>query len=115
MSARAEAATADKSANLQTSSPAKHTPGPWLVKGGNGNLVYSAQGWIADVRAGTKGSHGSEVNANARLIAAAPELLDVLRVAFNTLQGECGRPFRDLSPTTWRRIEAAIDQATGTP
>jgi hypothetical protein len=56
------------------SAAAKFTPGPWHVHGANGNVVYAPDGWIADVRAGTKGSHGPAAQANANLIAAAPDL-----------------------------------------
>jgi hypothetical protein len=55
-------------------SEAKFTPGPWRVEGANQNLVYAADGWIADVRAGVKGSLSKVAQANTHLIAAAPDL-----------------------------------------
>lgn len=61
----------------------KHTPGPWEAIG---NLVRSpmhqpkglpAGVQIADCRDGYFFPHTDEAKANASLIAAAPELLDV--------------------------------------
>lgn len=56
-------------------SPAKHTPGPWAVSGGN--IIQDVRGLdVAKVWMGPRG----ELNdtANARLIAAAPDLLAAL-------------------------------------
>jgi len=59
----------------------KHTPGPWRAFRGEQKRaqreVQHAQGWtIAKVlRAGSD----AEADANLRLIAAAPEMLDALR------------------------------------
>lgn len=52
----------------------KHTPGPWHVA--NGVQIRSARDQIAKVWSMRNG----EGNANARLIAAAPELLASLQV-----------------------------------
>jgi hypothetical protein len=54
---------------------AKHTPGPWAHDGEG--IVWAVDqqafgGWIADCRNGA-------MDQNARLIAAAPELLDALK------------------------------------
>ena len=51
----------------------KHTPGPWHVA--NGVQIRSARDQIAKVWMMRNG----EGNANAKLIAAAPELLEALR------------------------------------
>jgi len=57
----------------------KHTPGPWKIGLNPGPMVYTPDGTsqIADARgvAVTK----DESKANARLIAAAPELLEACR------------------------------------
>ena len=45
--------------------------------------------------------------------AASVDMLAALTVAFASLQGECGRAFRDLCPATWRQMEAAIEKAKG--
>jgi hypothetical protein len=60
----------------------KHTPGPWRAFRGEQKRaqreVQHAQGWtIAKVlRAGSD----AEADANLRLIAAAPELLEIARI-----------------------------------
>jgi hypothetical protein len=61
---------------------AQHTPGPWRV-GIDGVSVWQADGpetKIVHTREGT----GPERRANARLIAAAPEMLEALYSALNT-------------------------------
>ena len=73
-------------------SEAKHTPGPW---GAIGNLVRSPMHQpeglprgvqIVECRDGYFLPHTEEAKANARLIAAAPELLSDLREAAATLR-----------------------------
>jgi hypothetical protein len=62
----------------------KHTPRPWHVQGDHGKLWIETNGnddTIAEVhRRAAKGSVYSckEASANARLIAAAPDLLEAL-------------------------------------
>lgn len=58
----------------------KHTPGPWKKAGGNdSDKIFSATRHIASVIGTTRGRtinpHHSESQANARLIATAPALL----------------------------------------
>jgi hypothetical protein len=56
----------------------KHTPAPWHVTlndRGTANEIWSRDGWIARLQPRI----GDEEDANARLIAAAPELLTALR------------------------------------
>lgn len=78
----------------------KHTPGPWLVKG-----KQSIRGSDGEYIAKTNWNNGA---ANARLIAAAPELLSALQVAELALRERglraCGE---------YKQIEAAIAKATG--
>lgn len=67
-----------------------HTPGPWRIDlHGDHNEKFAIEGqafdgswkWIADrVRGGSKG----QTIANAKLIAAAPELLNALKSAAST-------------------------------
>jgi hypothetical protein len=71
----------------------KHTEGPWEVAGGtnkNGDLFV----WPV-LKPGEMGGHGvakvcgeydDQVQANARLIAAAPELLEALRATVDLLE-----------------------------
>jgi hypothetical protein len=92
----------------------KHTPGPWkladdltkdgtpIVRGGRHNeaVCYSP----VNRRVGEKGPSDVEM-ANARLIAAAPELLDNLQHAV--------RFFDQLTKDDVDRYRAAISRATG--
>lgn len=64
-----------------------HTPGPWEVcHTNNGTFVKSKRvaGYLAEVR---HCRATQDVKADARLIAAAPELLEALHVV-----SECGDP-----------------------
>lgn len=71
----------------------KHTPGSWKIEQLPGNQSIEVQGedggMVAMVWSGIKGRQGIEVapiiEANARLIAAAPELLEALEQAFVAL------------------------------
>ena len=82
-----------------------HTPSPWtFVQSGTGDFP------IWNVRIGTRGlitlpaTAGMEtMDADARLIAAAPELLEALQDLCDTL-GECGMT---------EKARAAIAKATG--
>lgn len=75
--------------NKETLNKTKHTPGPWKVEGPNLNRkdsfvfsIYSGTEvkpkWIADIS--FYSDHGTpQEKANAKLIAAAPELLEALQ------------------------------------
>lgn len=103
----------------------EHTPGPWLIEGRmlpnrmSAVIVYGDGVWIASVN-GDHNSNSSrpvggfpsndEGNANARLIAAAPELLACVKVglerlALNNCEGE-ENEFID-------QFQAAIAKAEG--
>ena len=71
----------------------KHTPGPWFAN--SGGQVWSDRlnrpaNALADVYSCTANERGQdeERNANARLIAAAPEMLEALRAALPGLESE---------------------------
>jgi hypothetical protein len=74
-------------------SESKYTPGPWIASG-DSKYIDSDDGWIAEVNSWPTSPvkqvpEGSEKHqANARLIAAAPDLLDALLeiVARNEIQ-----------------------------
>ena len=51
-----------------------HTPGPWTNGSRKDEIRTESGEWIADV-----GGRFDTVRANARLIVAAPELLDLVR------------------------------------
>lgn len=60
----------------------KHTPGPWNIGTKNGARVWSENGETLIADADVSESLRKEIKkANARLIAAAPELLEMLCTA----------------------------------
>jgi hypothetical protein len=77
----------------------KHTPGPWIVSeigsvhGSDGKAILSGGEYV-----------GGESYANARLIAAAPELLEQLKLV---------RAYLTAKEITWTGIDAAIAKAEG--
>lgn len=82
---------------------AQPTPGPWHT-GGDGTIIYAADGWAVASATVFHGRHGgrAEAKADARLIAAAPELLGALRAIAK----------RDRL-IDYASIRAAIAKATG--
>lgn len=104
-----------------------HTPGPWSLNGGN-----AAQGWTVKTEGNELlvGGRGLTSLANARLISAAPELLEALQVAVEAMEqdwyqidGEWGptmEEFGDLEGAILAgkapeiaKARAAIAKATG--
>jgi len=75
----------------------KHTPGPWYVS--NGTQIRSQRDQIAKVWMMRNG----EGNANARLIAAASDLLEALEYAVKQVPELAGVP----------GIKAALAKARG--
>ena len=88
-----------------------HTPGPWDVSFGRNDAAIHAGGTIAmidDVMTGWR--------ANARLIAAAPELLAALEAAHTSLSAWVDYAQGDISDDdneTLDMIVAAIAKAKG--
>ena len=83
----------------------KHTPGPWRIDPGPGfsrNRIEDADGICVAFAWGL----GLEADANARLIAAAPDLLVALKEAADPIAGHLHGPTLD-------RALAAIDKAEG--
>lgn len=69
-----------------------HTPGPWHVE--LGGFIYSKRKKVADIgenvgRLDRRISAEPERTANARLIAAAPELLEALEKCVSMLLDKC--------------------------
>ena len=96
------------------SGTAGHTPGPWWA-GPVGNIegqprtqIMSARGWTADVIAGDN----AEAEANARLIAAAPAMLEALREVGRAMFTD-GYAVMQLSRETAALVEAALVSASG--
>jgi len=80
----------------------QHTPGPWVIHpealGEHSIVTPDGRGLIADI-------YGRSP-ANARLIAAAPELLEALQ--------DCvAVPNKNRPDEVWQRARAAIAKATG--
>ena len=91
-------------------SEVKHTPGPWVIKHGNGKATISGtdgHGAISTVRMReSKTNNIDELVGNIALIASAPELLAACVELLN-----CIDPARDWFEA--RRARAAIAKATG--
>lgn len=89
----------------------EHTPGPWgLVEGDVDLYVYAAapDALVAQVRS----DDGLDCEANARLIAAAPELLAAVEAALGVwLNGEANSVGGRIAYEN--RLLAAITTATG--
>lgn len=95
-----------------------HTPGPWQITGGDGR----SEGYVRSLRRMPGAAHGiavarinstglpvDEVAANARLIAAAPDLLRSLKATLDAFK-EC------VGADGWREFEqnnAAVICAQG--
>ena len=78
----------------------KHTPGPWVISG-RSTINAGRGGWVASVSQSNR-------EANARLIAAAPELLEALRVLEAALIRDMGAGYSGVA-----RCQAAIAKAAG--
>ena len=98
-------------------SAAKHTPGPWSIKDDTVNAiepdVMAGEFYIAQCFGH---SHHDEALANARLIAAAPELLEALQITRGNIAslGPAGALTPYTSYQEWlAMVDAAIAKATG--
>lgn len=99
-----------------------HTPGPWRAVKSRGLNAYEIRGadgayladtWGVDV-AIPGGVHPKASKANARLIAAAPDLLAALKELWAHTRVPATR---EDAPHVWamlERVEAAIAKAEGT-
>lgn len=108
---------------------AKHTPGPWHVGLGNGEgAIFADEGRMRAETGGTTlypiatacvGWNKAEDAANARLIAAAPELLEALDDCITNenatciVQNDAAYMIRRLKAIN-QICRAAIAKATGT-
>lgn len=102
----------------------KHTPGPWTVGGTNGNAVFGAEDEIGRLLV-AHCNHTGEIppqvdEANACLIAAAPDLLSALAtLLYGAMESEQDvTPIADkleaiYEPGTLAKARAAISRATG--
>lgn len=90
----------------------KHTPGPWKTWGNNGCLVVDSNGLqVADMFHGIPVLHRSdaECRENARLIAAAPDLLAALQ---EVIAAADGNGWDQLSPSL-KNQRMAVAKAGG--
>ena len=83
-----------------------HSPGPWEEKVTDDGLVWVLMPDGHRVSIGDMEETCGICHANARLIAAAPEMLKALELAVNTMG--LRHEFRLIIP----KLEAAISQAT---
>lgn len=91
---------------------AEHTPGPWTNHGripqpGLPHSSVAAKTLIARVYSEAYGDTEQET-ANARLVAAAPDLLDAARAALDDLISDGHAHYR-----VAETLRAAIEKATG--
>lgn len=101
---------------METKEQVKYTPGPWHMEQPDGQLAWtildSENNPIAYVQEFSTAPHGedSEDTRHARLIAAAPELLEELKEALawaNISDESRDRPLRDrwlaaIAKAEWR-------------
>ena len=98
----------------------KHNPGPWTIAGEAANdmagsaIIHDANGFpVASTRSWIKEQH----DANARLVAAAPELLAACKLQVANIEQwlETGVPASaDESQQIYNALKAAIAKAEGT-
>jgi hypothetical protein len=96
----------------------QHTPGPWEARTdahGRG-LIYAEGNWLASTwRANGNGNNAPHLpsKANARLIAAAPDLLEALQLC----EGNIASLLWSAHPKVYGMwldvVRAAIDKAIG--
>lgn len=93
-------------------SDTKHTPGPWnAVELEDGNIVTGNTRHCGNV---CELDLGTESDANARLIAAAPELLEALERALRWFDGDFPYGHEDVERgETAAAARAAIEKARG--
>jgi len=93
-----------------TTTKTKHTPAPWTVAWQAANGKYDSNGnyWIRQ----SVGIKASEAEANARLIAAAPELLSSLKECENMIRAFLSDNIS--ASEIHKRVKSAISKAEGT-
>lgn len=104
-----------------------HTPGPWVVWGvssndGESEVVSNRDGskticWTADTynEDEDEGEATDEDLSNARLIAAAPELLEALEAAKGTIEYLLSNDDNGPAYNCLELISSAISKAEGRP
>jgi len=120
-SGSAAAQPEDRAPVAAASATVGHTPGPWVwhCEPGHGGALCSAHGTVID-HTNYEGMWfgrylDAEDAANARLIAAAPDLLEAARLArWNfKLKNDSGDFLGDDEHEAWTALDAAILKAEG--
>jgi len=88
------------------SSEAKHTPGPWNIRDARGLLMGQSESAGSPLR-------DPEVEANARLIAAAPDLLAALKTCLHYLPAQSRSVYKAAHVAAHEKALAAIAKAEG--
>lgn len=90
-----------------------HTPGPWSIQADDLDsfTIYSEQMNIAEILAIGGEGMSDEGEANARLIAAAPELLEALQECITSEGAACFGDMQDHPERMQRRLYAIADIA----
>lgn len=100
----------------------KHTPGPWLVTGGSFVYAlnsYGTNSFWTNIYGGSQGGYKSpatpneEIEANANLIAAAPDLLEAAILALDEMCNTSAP--RSSFTDAVDALDAAIARAKGEP
>lgn len=95
---------------------AAHTPGPWNCNhsSASGYDIVCSENSPTDVCViSRRDKTTGEIDANARLIAAAPELLAALETAYMALIGYLPAHRNDVTDAAIGAARAAIAKATG--
>lgn len=97
----------------------KYTPGPWKAHFEEAYFVTGPDLGRVAIMMNLKGAHGlggrrsgDESAANAHLIAAAPEMLEALRLAHVYINGGTGYTPEN-HKAAYEAVRAAIAKATG--
>ena len=97
---------------------AQHTPGPWAISIADPHRVVLANGSSKGLEVAQAKEfvpqYREQSLANARLIAAAPDLLEALQTLLGWVEAwDVGFLFDDEWPADEAKIKAAIAKATG--
>jgi hypothetical protein len=83
----------------------KHTPGPWKIEGEKMTVPKVVDPKSGDLIASIY------VPSNARLIAAAPDLLEACKLAYPLLLDHAQFSYNEAETSAITRLEEAIDAA----
>jgi hypothetical protein len=85
----------------------KHTPGPWTIADDMRGIGNARVAGVLDANGIGVANCGSHGEANARLIAAAPDMLDALYTLLDAIDGN------RITVGDCNQARAAIAKATG--